>query len=181
MNYIDLILAVFLVWAAYKGFKNGLIIEVASLAALILGIFGAIKFSGFTADFLVDRFDLTTKYLSLIAFAVTFVIIIVLVHLFARILDKLVKAIALGFINRLAGIVFGVVKIAFILSIVLVILNAINRKTNFLPQEKLEKSLLYGPVFNFAPAIFNELNFEEIRENIEYLREKDKTIVLSLL
>ena len=174
MNYIDLILAVFLVWAAYKGFKNGLIIEVASLAALILGIFGAIKFSGLTADFLVEQFDLTTQYLSLIAFAITFVCIVIVVHLLARFLDKLVKAIALGFINRLAGIVFGVVKVAFILSIVLVILNAINQKTSFLPQEKLEKSLLYGPVSNFAPAIFPYLDFEEIRENIEDLRKKNE-------
>ena len=181
MNYIDLILAIFLLWAAYKGFKNGLIIEVASLAALILGIFGAIKFSGLTADFLVEQFDLTTQYLSLIAFAITFVCIVIVVHLLARFLDKLVKAIALGFINRLAGIVFGVVKIAFILSIVLVILDAVNQKANFVPKEKLEKSLLYGPVFNFAPAIFPYLDFEEIRENIEDLRKKDKVIVLSLL
>ena len=174
MNYIDLILAVFLVWAAYKGFKNGLIIEVASLAALILGIFGAIKFSGFTADFLVEQFDITTKYLSLIAFAITFIIIVVLVHLLARILDKLVKAIALGFINRLLGIVFGVAKVAFILSIVLVILNTVNRKANFLPEEKLDKSFLYWPISNFAPAIFPYLDFEEIRENIEDLRKKNE-------
>jgi membrane protein required for colicin V production len=177
MNYIDIILAIFLLWAAYKGFKNGLIIEVASLAALILGIFGAIKFSGLTADFLVERFDMTSKYLSLIAFAITFVCIVIVVHLLARILDKLVKAIALGFINRLSGVVFGIVKVVFILSIVLVILNAINRKANFLPKEKLDESFLYWPISNFAPAIFNELNFNEIRENLEDLQEKDIVII----
>lgn len=177
MNYIDLILAIFLVWAAYKGFKNGLIIEVASLAALILGIFGAIKFSGLTADFLVEQFDLTTKYLSLIAFAVTFVIIIVLVHLLARILDKLVKAIALGFINRLAGIVFGIAKVAFILSIILVILNTIDRKAHFLPEEKIEGSALYGPISGLAPAIFHDLNFEKILENFDNPVEENKVIL----
>jgi membrane protein required for colicin V production len=177
MNYIDLILVIFLLWAAYKGFKNGLIIEVASLAALILGIFGAIKFSGLTADFLVERFDMTSKYLSLIAFAITFVCIVIVVHLLARILDKLVKAIALGFINRLSGVVFGIVKVVFILSIVLVILNAINRKANFLPKEKLDESFLYWPISNFAPAIFNELNFNEIRENLKDLQEKDMVII----
>ncbi len=55
MNYIDLIIAIPLVWGVFVGFKNGLIIEVASLAALLLGIFGAIHFSDLTANFLVTR------------------------------------------------------------------------------------------------------------------------------
>jgi len=177
MNYIDLILAIFLLWAAYKGFKNGLIIEVASLAALILGIFGAIKFSGLTADFLVEQFDMTTKYLSLIAFTITFVCIVIVVHLLARILDKLVKAIALGFINRTLGVLFGVLKIVFVLSIILVILNAIDRRAPFLPEEQIEKSILYKHISSFAPAIFPYLNFEKIKEDIKEFG-KDEEIVI---
>ena len=164
MNYIDLILLILLLWSAYRGFKNGLIIEAASLAALILGIFGAIRFSGLTADILVTKFGWETQYLSLIAFAITFVIIVILVHLLAHAIDKLVKAIALGFINRILGILFGILKTAFILSIILVILNTIDRKTHFLPEDKIDESLLYRPISNFAPAIFPFLRFEHIPE-----------------
>lgn len=177
MNYIDLILLIFLLWSVYRGFKNGLIIEVASLIALILGIFGAIKFSYMTSDFLVEKFEMTTKYLPLISFAITFVLIVIVVHLLAKVLDKLVKAIALGFINRLFGIVFGVIKTAFILSIVLVILNTIDRKTHFLPEDKIEESLLYKPISAFAPLIFRDLNFESIKGFREKINEEDKVLI----
>ncbi len=178
MNYIDLILLIFLLWSAYRGFRNGLIIEVASLAALILGIFGAIKFSYMTSDFLVEKFEMTTQYLPLISFAITFVIIVVVVHLLAKALDKLVKAVALGFINRILGVLFGVIKTAFILSIILVILNTIDRKTHFLPEEKIEESLLYNPISAFAPIIFNDLNFESIRGFRERIETEDEDGVL---
>jgi len=174
MNYIDLILLIFLLWSAYRGFRNGLIIEVASLAALILGIFGAIKFSYMTSDFLVEKFEMTTQYLPLISFAITFVIIVVVVHLLAKALDKLVKAIALGFVNRILGVLFGVIKTAFILSIILVILNTIDRNTHFLPEDKIEESFLYKPISAFAPWIFNDLNFESIRGLGEKKEREDK-------
>ncbi len=177
MNYIDLILLIFLLWSAYRGFRNGLIIEVASLAALILGIFGAIKFSYMTSDFLVEKFDMTTQYLPLISFAITFVIIVIVVHLLAKAIDKLVKAIALGFINRLLGILFGVIKTAFILSIILVILNTIDRKTHFLPDDKIEESFLYKPVSNFAPMIFHDLNFDSIRGLRERKETEDEVLI----
>lgn len=177
MNYIDLILLIFLLWSTYRGFKNGLIIEVASLAALILGIFGAIKFSSMTSGFLVEKFEMTTQYLPLISFAITFVIIVIAVHLLAKVLDKLVKAIALGFINRLLGILFGVIKTAFILSIVLVILNTIDRKTHFLPEDKIEESLLYKPISAFAPLIFRDLNFENIREFRRQKEEENEVLI----
>lgn len=177
MNYIDLIIAIPLVWGVFVGFKNGLIIEVASLAALLLGIYGAIHFSDLTANFLVANLNITTQYINLIAFAVTFVGIVIVVHLLAKMIDKLVKAVALGFVNRLLGMVFGLIKYAFLISIILVIINAINRNLNFLSDEKTESSLLYKPLSNFAPTIFPYLNFEKIREDIEEFR-KDEEIVI---
>lgn len=167
MNYFDLIFAIILIYSAYKGFSKGLVIQVASLIALLLGIFGAIKFSDITADFLVQKFALETQYLPLISFAVTFIGIVICVHLIARIVDKLMKAIALGFINRIAGVVFGVIKTAFIISIILVIINNADKRLNFLPREKLDDSLLYKPLSNFAPYIFPYLNFDDIKDSID--------------
>ncbi|MBN2350845.1 MAG: CvpA family protein [Bacteroidales bacterium] len=159
MNYFDLIFAVFFLWAAYKGFSKGFIIHAASLAALILGIYGAVKFSDFTAGVLTEKLHFTSQYLSLIAFAVTFVIIVIGVHFFARLLDKLVKAVALGFVNRIAGVLFALLKTAFLISIVLVIINGANRHTHFLPEDQMNNSLLYEPLSSFAPMIFPYLRF----------------------
>ncbi|NOY37073.1 MAG: CvpA family protein, partial [Chlorobi bacterium] len=160
----DLILGIFLLWGTIQGFRHGLIIEAASLAALFLGIWGAIHFSDITAGFLVEQFNLTTKHLFIIAFAVTFIAIVILVHFLARALDKLVKAIALGWLNRLAGIIFGAVKMAFILSIVLVILNNIDRRKPFLPKDQIRESFLYTPLSGFVPAIFPFLDIRNLEK-----------------
>ena len=164
MNTFDLVLGIFLIWGAIRGFRNGLIIEAASLAALVLGIWGSIHFSDITAAFLVEQFHLETRFLFLIAFAVTFVAIVVVVHFLARALDKLVKAIALGWLNRLAGIAFGVVKMAFILSVVLVILKGIDRQRSFLPEEQTRDSILFEPLSKFAPTLFPFLDIRNLRK-----------------
>ena len=164
VNYFDFIIAIFLLWSAYRGLTKGFLIMAASLAALVFGVWGAIRFSHLTAALLISSFNMQTQYLALISFALTFIIIVFLVHLLSRALDKLVKAVALGFVNRLAGLIFGMLKTAFLISIFLVLLNGIDRRVPFIPEEHKENSLLYRPLSRLAPAIFPFLNFEDIRE-----------------
>jgi membrane protein required for colicin V production len=170
---IDLVFLVILLWAAYKGFSKGLIIQAASLAALLLGVFGAIKFSGYTAFVLTKKLNVTGDYLQLIAFAVTFVIIVIAVHIVARITEKMVKAVALDFVNRILGLFFSTIKIAFIISIILVIINTIDYRINFMPKDKLNKSLLYKPLSALAPMIFPyfRLEYEKIKRDKQTIDE----------
>ena len=154
MNYIDIVLAILLVLAAISGFKKGFIAEVASLAALILGIWGAIEFSYITSEFLIDNFKLQTEYLNLISFAVTFVVIVILVHIVGGTVNKLVNAVMLGFVNKLAGLVFGVLKSALILSILLVVFDKIDEDVHILSEKTKNNSRMYEPVRSFAPSIF---------------------------
>ena len=170
MNIIDIILLILLALGVIQGFRKGLIHEVATLAALILGIYGAIKFSDYTASLLIEHFELSGRYLPIISFAITFIAIVIAIHFLAGILDKLIKAIALGFVNRIFGAVFGILKTAFILSILIFLLNELNEKGHFLPEDKIEGSMLYGPVSGLFPFIFYKMDLE----NIEIPRFKGK-------
>jgi len=167
MNYFDAIFIIAFLWSAYRGITKGFIIMLASLAALILGAWGAIHFSYLTSGFLSDKFNFDSQNLHIISFAITFILIVIAVHLVARATDKLVKAIALGFVNRIAGVIFGIAKTAFIISIILVVVNSIDRKLDFIPEEQKENSLLYQPLSRLAPAIFPYLDFDKIRERID--------------
>ena len=151
MNWLDAIIVVILILSLVTGFINGLVKEVASLAALILGIWGAIKFSTFTAEKLYDYFDMTGRYVGVIAFLITFGIIVVIIH-FIGIL--VVSAASLGFINRILGIVFGLIKSMLIMSVFFVVLNAIDARRPFLPKKTIEESKFYNPISDIAPAIF---------------------------
>ena len=154
MNWIDAVIVVILVLSMLSGFINGFIKEVASLAALILGLWGAIRFSTFTAGKLYDYFDMTGQYVGIIAFVITFGLIVVLIHFIGIVADKIVTSISLGFLNRILGIAFGLLKSILILSVIFVVLNVIDSKRPFLPREKIEGSSFFNPISDIAPALF---------------------------
>jgi membrane protein required for colicin V production len=164
MNWIDAVILIILILSVVSGFINGFVKEVASLAGLILGIWGAIKFSTYTAGKLYDWFDMSGQYVGIIAFIITFILIVVVIHFIGILADKLINAIALGFLNRILGMVFGILKSVLILSVIFVILNAIDSHRPFLPHEKIEESFFYNPVSDIAPALFpiiGEGNFDQ--------------------
>ena len=154
MNWLDATIVIILILSLVTGFINGLVKEVASLAALILGIWGAIKFSTFTAEKLYDYFDMTGHYVGGIAFLITFGIIVVIIHFIGILADKVVSAASLGFINRILGIVFGLLKSVLIMSVFFVVLNAIDARKPFLPKKTIEESKFYNPISDIASVIF---------------------------
>ena len=161
-----------------SGFINGLVKEVATLAALILGIWGAIRFSSFTAEKLYDYFDMTGKYVGIVSFLVTFAIIAIIIHFIGILVDKLMEAVSLGFINKLLGIVFGLFKSVLIMSIIFVVLNAIDARRPFLPKEKIEESMLYNPISDIAPAIFPIIGEGGFYHSFERFKKKPEEITM---
>ena len=157
MNIIDIVLAALLLFGTIRGFFKGLFVELASVVALILGIYGAIHFSYFTADLLESKVDWSTKTINIVAFAITFVIIVLAISLAGKALTKLADFVFLGFLNKLAGGVFGGLKIGLILSVLLIVFNKLNNRLPFMEKEDLEESVLYEPVKSLAPMIFPTL------------------------
>jgi membrane protein required for colicin V production len=160
MNWLDIILAIPMLWFLYRGFRNGLIIELASLAALVLGIYVALHFSFYVEDWLIDNFDIADKYLSIISFALTFLIVALLVFLAGKIIHKLVGIVFLGFINRLAGGIFGLLKAALVLSVILYFINSFD--SGLIKAEIKEDSVLYEPVESIVPMLIPRLDLDEI-------------------
>lgn len=154
MGVLDIILAALLLFGLVRGFMKGLFVEVASLIALVAGVYGAIHFSSFAASFLEGRFDWSEKTINITAFAITFVIIILAISLAGKALTKIADFAALGIINKLLGGVFGALKIGLILSVLLIVFDNLNRTIPFVDKADLEDSILYKPVKSLAPMIF---------------------------
>ncbi len=154
MTVIDIVLGALILFGLIRGFSKGLFVEVASLVALIAGVYGAIHFSYFAAEFLLDRVDWSEKTINITAFAITFVVIVLAISLAGKALTKLADFAALGTLNKLLGGVFGAVKIGFILSIVLMIFSSLNRTIPFVEEDDIQDSMLYEPVRALAPMVF---------------------------
>jgi membrane protein required for colicin V production len=154
MNIFDIVIAALLIFGFVRGVIKGLFVEVASLAALIGGVYGAIHFSYFIGDFLKEAVSWSQEYISLAAFAGTFIIIIVTISLLGKMLTKLADFAALGIINKILGGVFGAIKIGLILSVVFIFFGKMNDTIPFVKKETLNESILYAPVKKIAPTIF---------------------------
>ena len=152
MSVIDIVLGALILFGLIRGYNKGLFVEVASLVALVAGVYGAIHFSNFAADFLIEKVDWEQKYINIIAFAITFVLIVVVIAMAGKALTKIADFVFLGFFNKLLGGVFGALKIAVILSVILIVFDKLNKKIPFAVEADLEASILFYPVKSIVPT-----------------------------
>jgi membrane protein required for colicin V production len=168
MGVIDIVLGALILFGLVRGFMKGLFVEVASLVALVAGVYGAIHFSNFAAEFLQTKTDWNEKTINITAFAITFVVIILAISLAGKALTKLADFAALGIINKLAGGIFGALKIAFILSVALIVFDKMNSTITFVDDGNMEDSILYTPVKSLVPMVFPDfLSDKEDAETTE--------------
>ncbi len=159
---LDILLLIPLLLFAWSGYKKGLIISLASLAALVLGLYFAFFFSDYAANLLSKYFTINDKYLAALSFVVTFVAVILAVTLLGNALHKVVDVLMLGFLNKAAGAVFGILKGALYLSILIFVINYLDPGGNIIKKDSRENSIFYEPVASLAPFIYSWLNLEEL-------------------
>jgi len=154
MNTFDIIIAALLLFGFIRGLFKGLFVEVASLIALIAGVYGAIHFSYFVGNFLAGRLSWEERYITIISFAITFAIIVLIIGLLGKLLTKIADFASLGLLNKLLGGGFGALKIGIILSILLSVFTKLNNTIPLISEEQKETSILYEPVKNLATTLF---------------------------
>lgn len=157
MNFLDIIFLIPVIWFAYKGFTNGLAVEIASLIALIAGIYLSVKFSKYVGE----KIGLEGDVSSILAFIITFIAVVILINFLGKFIGKIFEWSSLGFINKLAGLVFGVIKISFIISVMLYIIERVDEDKVILTKETTEKSIIFPYMHTLAPEIIKDLRIEE--------------------
>ncbi len=177
MNTLDIIIVMPILWGLFKGFRRGFIIEISTLLALILGVYGALTFGDMGGDYIRRQFNTDPQLSRVLGFALLFIIIVVAVFILGKALEKLVQMIALGLVNKLFGMLFGGLKWTLIVGSVLFVLNSIPLTNNWIGEERQQDSYLYQPILKILPAIYPILTNPEWREDIEKGLEKVKNEV----
>lgn len=153
LNYWDIVITIILLLAAWGGFKKGLIYEVATLIALVLGVYGALLFSDTAATYLGDTFGTNPEITPILAFCLVFLGIVVVVHLIGKLFTKAADLAALGFINKFSGALFAVLKRALILSVFIMLAGVFWKDALWNPSEpQARESVLLPHVVKLAPA-----------------------------
>lgn len=163
MNYIDITIGVLLVFGIIRGLYKGFFVEVASLVALVLGIYCAIHFAYVLGDYMAGYLDWEPRYINLAAFILIFCGVIIAVSLAGKLLTKIADFAALGLLNRILGGVFGGLKVVVILGAIIIFFEATDNVMSFVSAQKKRNSVLYGPVRELGETMF----FYVLRESRE--------------
>ena len=123
---IDIVVAVILILAIIKGYRLGLIVALFSFLAFIIGLGAALKLSAVVADHLGKAIKVSDKWLPIISFAVVFLIVVLLVRLGAKFIQKTVELAMLGWVNRLGGILLYAGLYILIFSVLLFYADQLN-------------------------------------------------------
>ncbi len=153
MNYLDIIIAIILFLFGFKGLRKGLVIEVVTLLAFGVGIYGAMHFSDFTAEHLQEVMTIDPKYLNTVAFILTFILLVIAVNIIGRTVKKMVQAMNLGLFDRLGGFVVGVAKGVLLCSAVVLVFNNL-QFTGLIKEDVKEGSYLYPYIEKTVPYLY---------------------------
>jgi len=106
MNWLDIVLLIILFASAIGGLANGLIKTVLSLVGLIVGVVLAGHYYNAVAGWITFVPD---NIANIIAFALILILVLLIAAILGTILTRAVSAILLGWLNRLTGLVAGII------------------------------------------------------------------------
>lgn len=172
MNYLDIIILILLIIFGFGGWKKGIIIEAASLLGLGLGILAAFYCSDFTAEKLVEWMEINPKYLKVLSFIVTFVVVAVVVNLLGKMIANIVKSLNLGFIDKIGGFVFGVAKGVLLCSLLIMLLNVFKSK-DIIKDDDRQSSILFPYVEATIPYVYQ--GFDLVQEVIKNINNQEES------
>lgn len=148
---IDLIFGIVMILAIIKGYQKGLIIALFSIIALVVGLAAALKLSAVVAVYLQHSTTVSSKWLPVISFALVFFLVVILVHLGGKLIEKTFEMAFMGWLNRIGGILLYAVLYMVIYSVFLFYAY----KINVFEKATIESSLIYPYVQPLAPKAIN--------------------------
>lgn len=156
MNSIDISILIIIGVGFVFGLFKGLVRELASLAAIVLGIYGAKLFSSLLVPLFINVLGVSEKVAQPLSYVVLFVAIAVALLVLARTVDKVFDAVSLGGLNKFLGGLFGALKYALVISVLINVFEPLNQKFRFMTEEKQFTSVTYQPLLNLAPELWEE-------------------------
>jgi len=159
LNKLDIVIAVILLFGAYRGYKNGFLMGLISLVAIVLGIFGGFKLMGEGMLLLQREFNADTTVLPYVSFLIIFILIVVVVNIVGKLIKTSIDKTFLGTVDETMGAILGVFKWLFMMSVVFWILDSLKLSPgpewtgdSFLyPYATLFATELAGWVSDFVP------------------------------
>lgn len=181
MFVVDLIIAVLLGYALFKGLQKGLVLAIVSFVGLLAGIYFSLRFSFFVRNVLMESTEWNPNTITIAAFFITFLVVLLALYALGKAVTKMVDTLALGFLNKLAGAIFEGLKMILIISVFLNIFQKINYNHLIVSEEKINESIFYHSIEEVSKQVFPlmdkwyKLALTETIEGINEMKQNEKS------
>jgi len=150
MNGFDIIAGIPLLYAAYKGFRSGVVVQLCGIVGLLCGVYFAFRYGARVGGWLHAGEEVAT--------AAGFVVVVLAVVLALAVLGRLIRGVfrfaGLGVFDAAGGAVFGVLKMLLVLGALLCAFETLNRTTGWVESDRYEKAVLYRPIRGTSERLF---------------------------
>ncbi|MBS1239044.1 MAG: colicin biosynthesis protein [Deltaproteobacteria bacterium] len=159
MNAFDILVAVILSYSLIRGLFRGLVKELASIIGVLGGFLAAYSLYGVAAGYLSGLVS-NPAYRNILAFMVIFCVVVILVNLLAVVIKYVLRIVFLGWLDRLGGVAFGVVKGVLIVSVIFLVLTAFLPKGTPLIRDSMSAPYISMVSEKLAALVSNDIKSE---------------------
>ncbi len=176
--FIDIVFLLLMLLACVKGYSKGLIVALFSVIGFIAGLAAALKLSVYATQKLTGTFNTAGKWLPFISFLLVFLIVLIIVNLGGKLIQKSVEMLMLGWLNRIGGIVLYALLYSIFLSILL--FYAVQLK--IISAETVAASQAYPYIQPLGPKVMDSLGsiipiFKDMFAQLEAFFEKVPDVI----
>jgi membrane protein required for colicin V production len=157
MNILDIILLICFVPAIFQGIRKGFIAQAVSIISIILGIWASARFANVVSDWIAQYITASEQVLRLVAFALILVLVFLILAAIGKMLEGVIKLVMLGWLNKLLGVVFALLKTGLIVGLVIMAFSSLNDSFKFVQESVLNESIMYPPLKKLAFEVFPHL------------------------
>lgn len=154
MGVIDIVIVCFFLPALFFGIKNGMVKQLVALAVIYFGIVLSLRFATPVSLWVLEHVKMTEFWAKAVSFVLIFFVVALVLSLFGRIIEKIIKITLLGWLNKLLGVVMTFILTILLLSVVVYLVDSANNLLEFIPKEKLEESRFYPALLQLSQEVF---------------------------
>ena len=155
MGTLDIILLVCFIPAIIRGLSKGFVEQAVALISIFAGTWVAYHFSQLLCAWMEPHFPtVSEKTMMTVAFIILLVVSIMALFVAGKLLTKVVRLVMLGWLDRLLGFIFAIMKAALLLGLVIVLFERINVNHFLVKEATLADSQVYCFIRSLAYTVF---------------------------
>ena len=155
MQIVDIIMLGLVVLMTIWGLVRGLMRQIGDLAALILGVVGANLWGNNITTLLLEHAGWSLIVCQLVSYISLFLAIYIIVRIVVACIKSLTQLVRLGWIDSIAGGLFGAFKAILFVSILLNLAMLVSKDADIWKSPTFTNAICYEAVRDFAPHVLH--------------------------